>query len=79
MARSLFSLTDSLAEGVHEGKCKDFESSLEDMAVKDCILRFKCVDFMKTDEKNWSKFIQDIWKHILVLWRKSLKIPPHVG
>ena len=53
MASFQLSLSDSLAEGLHEGECKNCEPSLEYMAATDVLLTFKCVHCNKTYEKKF--------------------------
>ena len=54
MSRSLSSLADNLAKGLHKDKCKMY-SVLEYMTVNDDPLVFKCVDCNKNYEKRFNK------------------------
>ena len=51
MARSLSSLADNLAEGLHNSKCKDDQSCLEFVETKDKLLMLKCLKCNKSHKK----------------------------
>ena len=59
MSSSLSHLTDDLAEGLHNNKCKYCKSCLEYLKVKDELLIFICSDCNK-NYKN--KFDKDLTK-----------------
>ena len=47
MSSSLSSLADSLSEGFHNTKCKEYDSYCEFEGAKDAKLRFKCFNYGK--------------------------------
>ena len=83
MSTSLSKLVDDLSEGLHNNRCVDCKSSLDDMKTKDEKLIFRCFSRKKDYEKDFNKELikrfantysfccKDLNKFIL-LWRKGV-------
>ena len=83
MSNSLSGLVDSLSDGLHSDKCKDFKSCLDYMITKDGQLIFRCFECKKNYEEDFNKelikrfaniyefFNEDINKFVLLL-RKDI-------
>lgn len=66
MSSSLSSLTDNLAEDLHEGKCMDCKSRFAYMTVNAHIPSFRRLDCSKTYER---KFTGDLFKRFQVSYK----------
>ena len=55
MSTSQSKLTDNLSEGLHNDKCKDCESYLDYVIIKDNKLIFRCFICKKNYEKDFNK------------------------
>ena len=55
MSTSLSKLIDNLSEGLHNDKCKDCESYLDYVTIKDNQLIFRCFSCKKNYEKDFNK------------------------
>ena len=55
MSTSLSKLMDNLSEGLHNDKCKDCESYLDYVTVKENKLIFRCFNCKKSYEKDFNK------------------------
>ena len=55
MSTSLSKLIDNLSEGLHNDKCKDCESYLDYVTIKDNKLIFRYFSYKKNYEKNFNK------------------------
>ena len=53
MSTSLSKLIDNLSEGLHNDKCKDCESYLDYVTIKDNKLLFRCFSCKKNYEKDF--------------------------
>ena len=52
MSTLLSKLVDNLSEGLHNDKCKDYKSYLDNMTTKDEKLIFRCFSCKKNYEKD---------------------------
>ena len=55
MSSSLSSLVDNLSDGLHNDKCKDFNSYLDYTTVEDNKLILKCFECKKNYKKDFNK------------------------
>ena len=55
MATSFSNLVDNLAEEIHNIKCKDCDCLLEYESVKNDLIKFKCLSYMKIIQKSLMK------------------------
>ena len=66
MANSLSNLTDNLAEGLHEGKCKDWKFCPEYANVVDNLVVFNCLEcnknYPRESDKNLKKQLANAYR-----------------
>ena len=55
MSTSLSKLIDNLPEGLHNDECKDCQSYLDYLTIRDNKLIFRCFRCKKNYEKNFNK------------------------
>ena len=62
MSTALSKLVGNLSEGLHE--CKDCESYLDYVTIKDNKLIFRCFNCKKNYEKDFKKILRKVCKYI---------------
>ena len=72
MSTSLSKLVDNLSEGLHNNRCVDCKSGLDQMKTKDEKLIFRCFSCKKNYEKDFNKELIERFANIYEFCNRDL-------